>query len=117
MQMKGESFQQMMLEKLHIHIHKKGDGMDTYTKYWVGQKSSFGFLSKSRRQIFFFFIFTMNFNEQWYSLFCLTIFWYFSVNFIILSSPNFFILLSKELFQETFTVFQGIEVFTIKRFV
>ena len=31
--MKRESFQQTMLGKMNIHIYKKRNGMDPYTKY------------------------------------------------------------------------------------
>ena len=49
-----------------------------------------------------------------YLLFCFTTFCHFSGNFIIASFQNF-IFLSKELFQVSFIVFQGIEIFSIKR--
>ena len=50
-----------------------------------------------------------------YSSFCYTTFSHFSGNFIIPSSQSFFFFLSKELFQVLYTVFQGIEIFSVKR--
>lgn len=45
-----------------------------------------------------------------YSSFCSTTFCHFSGNFIISSSPIFFIFFSKDLFQVSFIAFQGTEI-------
>jgi len=69
------------------------------------------FLSKNKRHMF-------HFHQElyWtrYSPFCSTTICHFSGNFII-PSFQYFIFLSKELFQMLFTVFQGIEIFSIKK--
>ena len=73
-------------------------------------KSSFSFSVKIKG------IFPFQKELHWimYSPFCSTTFCHSSSNFIILSSQNF-IFLSKELFRVSFTVLQGIEIFSIKR--
>ena len=62
-----------------------------------------------------------HFHEELYQTvyppFCSINFCHFSGTSINPSSPNCFIFLSKELFQGPFPVFQGIEIFSIKRFV
>ena len=51
-----------------------------------------------------------------YLLFCFTTFCHFSGNFVIPSFQNVFLFLSKELSQLLFIVFQGIEIFPLRKF-
>ena len=51
-----------------------------------------------------------------YLLFCFTTFCHFSGNFIIASFQTFFLFLSKELSQLLCIVFQGIEIFPLRKF-
>ena len=51
-----------------------------------------------------------------YLLFCFTTFCHFSGNFIIASFQTFFVFLSKELSQLLCIVFQGIEIFPLRKF-
>lgn len=74
----------------------------------------YSFLKVKIRYIFHF---HAELYQTMYASFCSTNFCRLSGNSINPSSPNCFIFLSKELFQGPLPVFQGIEIFSVKRFV